>query len=91
MTGLAGKLLTVLAMEIYAMMMEIITQNGRTLAIKDQATTSSLTNVIQTSTRAIRTGAMTMEMMVITTTVDLNGMVQGDLCRMVGHQKMVNQ
>jgi hypothetical protein len=90
MTGLAGKLLTVLAMEIYAMMKEVFTQNGMALTSKDQAEISSLTNVIRTSTLAIRTGAMTMEVMIITTTVDLNGMVQ-DLCRMVGHQKMVIQ
>jgi hypothetical protein len=77
-------------MEIYAMMMEVITQNGMALTSKDQTKTSSLTNVIRTSTLAIRTGAMTMEVMIITTTVDLNGMVQ-DLCRMVGHQKMVIQ
>ena len=77
-------------MEIYAMMMEVFTQNGMALTSKDQAQTSSLTNVIRTSTLAIRTGAMTMEVMIITTTVDRNGMVQ-DLCRMVGHQKMVIQ
>ena len=72
------------------MMMEVFTQNGMALTSKDLTKTSSLTNVIRTSTLAIRTGAMTMEVMIITTTVDLNGMVQ-DLCRMVGHQKMVIQ